>query len=165
MSFCEPATARALLVMALTLAIAPETVNCQKDSEPQAKSHAQPAGKSNERPQPSVQDPHFSADDREMIRVYFKTLFWQQGTAGPGQPAARTPEARTQLEPSVAVPTKMRKTMRPFPRELESQLSQLPPNYARASINNDILIFHTLTYRVVDIVHDFLSSGLERPKP
>jgi hypothetical protein len=163
-SSCAPASARVLLVVALTFAIAPGRANCQKDSEPRATSQAQPASKSNERPQSSLQDPHFSADDREAIRVYFKTLFWQQGTAGPGHPATARPEARTQLEPGVAVPTRMRKMMRPFPTELESQLSHLPPNYARASINNDILIFHALSYRVVDIVHDFLGSGLERPK-
>lgn len=116
---------------------------------------------------PAAGSVHFSSNDREIIRVYYKTLLVQQGSVVPGQAtlSGNPGQSTVSIESGVSLTFKMRKTFKPFPKDLESQLQPLPENYVRGSIANDILIVNTLSFRVVDIVHDFLSSGLDRPKP
>ncbi len=154
-----------LAVVALAASMAP----AQSVRHHRAKKAA-PAGESADQTQPTaaVVDPHFSFNDREIIRVYYKTLYWKQGGGVwpiranfGGSPA----QARLPVERNVALPRDMRQKFKAFPADLESRLEPLPPHFARGSIDYDILIVNVLSYRVAEVVHDFLRSGVEGHQP
>ena len=122
-------------------------------STPQGTQSAQPD--SNETRAPGARIA-FSSRDRETIRVYYKNLSAKlsHGTVGRGVP----PELQLSVERDGLLSPYLLRRLTPFPPELDHHLPHLPPNYLRGSINADILIVDARTNRIVDIVHNFLSS-------
>ncbi len=97
----------------------------------------------------------FSSRDKETIRVFYEALIGKAGrpsVSGGG----RTPEFQLHVERGDSLPPAWRKRLTPFPPGLESRLPYLPPNYARGSIDSDILIVDMRTRRIMDILHNVL---------
>ncbi len=112
---------------------------------------------------PVLENPQFTEGDREIIRVYYKTVYWQQnGSSWPirANYDGSAGDAQVPIQRGISLPWSMRRAFKPFPPDLEKQLSPLPKNFARGWINYDVMIVSVLSYRVTDVLHDFLRTGV-----
>lgn len=98
----------------------------------------------------------FSSRDKETIRVFYGTRIAKLPGRSSASPGPHEQEFQLHVERGDRLPPAWGKRLKPFPAGLESRLPYLPPNYARGSIDMDILIVDTRTQRVMDILHNVL---------